>query len=141
MFVENTSSLTRQQTTIWARKLNDRLEKIKRQACGNGKKSCVLCNDQPWFFSKFYTCKDCRNVSLSRHCHIRQTTFPPAYVSGHRTNWHQPPQAVCSKCSIDSYELNTGEAIWLCKICSESREVLKKTNQWTLLCNLTQPPR
>lgn len=46
------------------RKLNERLDKIKKQACGNGKKSCILCNDQPKFFSKFYTCKDCLNVSL-----------------------------------------------------------------------------
>jgi hypothetical protein len=86
------------------RKLNERLEKIKRQACGNGKKSCILCNDQLKFFSKFYTCKDCRN-------------------------------AVCNKCCIDTYELNTGEDIWLCKICSESREVAKKTNVWTQLCS------
>lgn len=42
-------------------------------------------------------------------------------------------KAVCNKCSIDIYELATGEAVWLCKICSESREVLKKTNMWTHL--------
>lgn len=43
-------------------------------------------------------------------------------------------QAVCNKCCIDTYELNTGEDVWLCKICSESREVLKKTNMWTQFC-------
>lgn len=82
------------------RKLTDRLEKIKKQACGNGKKTCILCNDQPKFFSKFYSCKDCNN-------------------------------AVCNKCCIDTYEIDTNDVIWLCKICSESREVLKKTNMWT----------
>lgn len=46
------------------RKLNERLEKIKKQACGNGKRNCILCNDQPKLFKKFYTCKDCNNVSL-----------------------------------------------------------------------------
>ena len=45
-------------------------------------------------------------------------------------------QAVCGKCCIDTYELETNEAIWLCKICSESREVLKKTNMWTQLHGL-----
>lgn len=90
------------------RRLTERLEKIKSQACGNGKRSCILCNDQPRFFSKFYTCKDCNN-------------------------------AVCSKCSIDTIELGTEGIVWLCKICSESREVLKKTNMWTQMCGAQVP--
>ncbi|XP_054920348.1 rabphilin-3A isoform X2 [Dermacentor andersoni] len=38
-------------------------------------------------------------------------------------------KAVCSKCSVDTYGAQK-EQIWLCKICSETREMWKKSGAW-----------
>ncbi|EEC04673.1 hypothetical protein IscW_ISCW003407, partial [Ixodes scapularis] len=37
--------------------------------------------------------------------------------------------AVCSKCSVDTFSAQR-EQIWLCKICSETREMWKKSGAW-----------
>lgn len=38
-------------------------------------------------------------------------------------------KAVCSKCSVDTYS-SSKEQIWLCMICSEIREMWKKSGAW-----------
>lgn len=38
-------------------------------------------------------------------------------------------KAVCSKCSVDAFGVQR-EQIWLCKICSETREMWKKSGAW-----------
>ncbi|RWS09789.1 Rab effector Noc2-like protein, partial [Dinothrombium tinctorium] len=38
-------------------------------------------------------------------------------------------KAVCSKCGVDTFTSDK-EPIWLCKICSESRELWKKSGAW-----------
>lgn len=38
-------------------------------------------------------------------------------------------KAVCSKCSVDTFSAQR-EQIWLCKICSETREMWKKSGAW-----------
>ena len=38
-------------------------------------------------------------------------------------------KSVCSKCGVDTFT-PIGEPIWLCKICSETREIWKKSGAW-----------
>lgn len=38
-------------------------------------------------------------------------------------------KAVCSKCGVDTYTLGR-DPVWLCKICSETREMWKKSGAW-----------
>ncbi|KAL1453671.1 hypothetical protein WDU94_009991, partial [Cyamophila willieti] len=39
-------------------------------------------------------------------------------------------KSVCMKCGIETVSAIRQENIWLCKICSETREMWKKTNAW-----------
>ncbi|XP_064612197.1 rabphilin-3A-like isoform X2 [Liolophura sinensis] len=38
-------------------------------------------------------------------------------------------KAVCTKCGVDTYNVSR-QPLWLCKICSESREVWKRSGAW-----------
>uniref|UniRef100_A0A158PCC4 Rabphilin-3A Exophilin-1 n=1 Tax=Angiostrongylus cantonensis TaxID=6313 RepID=A0A158PCC4_ANGCA len=82
----------------------DRLEKMRRRATGNGVTHCLLCRTEFGLLSsKSYAamCVDCRKYVCQRNC------------------------------GVETFDCNRGEVIFLCKICSEAREVLwKKSGAW-----------
>ncbi|KAE9554499.1 hypothetical protein FO519_002310 [Halicephalobus sp. NKZ332] len=85
-------------------KMVDRLEKMRGRATGNGVTQCLLCQtDFGLLASKSYAamCMDCRKY-------------------------------VCQKnCGVETYDQKRGEPVFLCKICSEYREVMwKKSGAW-----------
>ena len=85
-----------------------RLELLRGRCCGDGLINCILCAEK---FGKFIgespvKCFDCK-------------------------------KNVCSKCSVDISIMSTSQSSqadrmphWLCKICSESREVWKRSGAW-----------
>ncbi|TKR64917.1 hypothetical protein L596_025390 [Steinernema carpocapsae] len=82
----------------------DRLEKMRTRATGNGVTQCLLCQTEFGLLaSKSYAamCLDCRKY-------------------------------VCQKnCGVDTYDHRRKENVFLCKICSEYREVMwKKSGAW-----------
>ncbi|KAJ6636318.1 Double C2-like domain-containing protein beta [Pseudolycoriella hygida] len=83
-------------------RLVERVEKIKQRAAECGPRYCRLCGQSFGLLgpSKLI-CDDCQ-------------------------------KPVCSKCSIElhSRETTGTRDIWLCKICSETREMWKKTGAW-----------
>ncbi|KAK3919022.1 Rab effector Noc2 [Frankliniella fusca] len=81
-------------------RLVDRVDNMKRNAMGNGTNQCILCGTKFGFLG-----------STSYLCHDCQ-------------------KFVCSKCSIETCSSSTKEQIWLCKICSETREMWKKSGAW-----------
>ncbi|KAI1293691.1 Rabphilin-3A [Halotydeus destructor] len=83
-------------------RLIDRVNNMKRNASGDGKTCCALCNEKFHMFStqRCHRCKDCE-------------------------------KAVCSKCGVDTITMDS-ETVWLCKICSETREMWKKSGAWFL---------
>ncbi|VDM61669.1 unnamed protein product [Angiostrongylus costaricensis] len=85
-------------------KMVDRLEKMRRRATGNGVTHCLLCHTEFGLLSsKSYAamCVDCRKYVCQRNC------------------------------GVETLDCNRGEVIFLCKICSEAREVLwKKSGAW-----------
>uniref|UniRef100_A0A1I7U3I3 Rabphilin-3A n=1 Tax=Caenorhabditis tropicalis TaxID=1561998 RepID=A0A1I7U3I3_9PELO len=89
-------------------KMVDRLEKMRRRATGNGVTHCLLCHTEFGLLaSKSYAamCVDCRKYVCQRNCGVET-----ADVS--QTN-------------------GKAETVFLCKICSEAREVLwKKSGAW-----------
>ncbi|EGT52098.1 hypothetical protein CAEBREN_32082 [Caenorhabditis brenneri] len=93
---------------ITFRKMVDRLEKMRRRATGNGVTHCLLCHTEFGLLaSKSYAamCVDCRKYVCQRNCGVETTDV----------------------------NQSTGkvETVFLCKICSEAREVLwKKSGAW-----------
>ncbi|XGW18652.1 hypothetical protein V3C99_002901 [Haemonchus contortus] len=85
-------------------KMVDRLEKMRRRATGNGVTHCLLCHTEFGLLaSKSYAamCVDCRKYVCQRNC------------------------------GVETLDTQRGEVIFLCKICSEAREVLwKKSGAW-----------
>ncbi|XP_055696209.1 synaptotagmin-10 [Lutzomyia longipalpis] len=80
----------------------DRLEKLKQRATNCGPRNCRLCGQSFGLLSlSKQICVDCQ---------------------------HQ----VCSKCAIEltTKTLQGEREIWLCKICSETREMWKKSGAW-----------
>ncbi|CAD5220053.1 unnamed protein product [Bursaphelenchus xylophilus] len=85
-------------------KMVDRLEKMKTRASGNGVTQCLICQTEFGLLaSKSYAamCSDCRKY-------------------------------VCQKnCGVETFDQKRGEPIFLCKLCSEYREVMwKKSGAW-----------
>ncbi|PIO66059.1 Rabphilin-3A effector domain protein, partial [Teladorsagia circumcincta] len=77
-------------------KMVDRLEKMRRRATGNGVTHCLLCHTEFGLLaSKSYAamCVDCRKYVCQRNC------------------------------GVETLDTQRGEVIFLCKICSEAREV------------------
>ncbi|KAK6051164.1 Rabphilin-3A effector domain protein [Cooperia oncophora] len=75
----------------------DRLEKMRRRATGNGVTHCLLCHTEFGLLaSKSYAamCVDCRKYVCQRNC------------------------------GVETLDTQRGEVIFLCKICSEAREVV-----------------
>uniref|UniRef100_A0A8R1J326 Rabphilin n=1 Tax=Caenorhabditis japonica TaxID=281687 RepID=A0A8R1J326_CAEJA len=89
-------------------KMVDRLEKMRRRATGNGVTHCLLCHTEFGLLaSKSYAamCVDCRKYVCQRNCGVETTDV------------NQTTGKV--------------ETVFLCKICSEAREVLwKKSGAW-----------
>ncbi|KAG8238031.1 hypothetical protein J437_LFUL014999 [Ladona fulva] len=87
----------------------ERLENMKRNAMGNGTSQCILCGDTFGMLGapSLLLCHDCK-------------------------------KAVCQKCGIETLPAsssnpnssNQRELQWLCKICSETREMWKKSGAW-----------
>ncbi|VDK85477.1 unnamed protein product [Litomosoides sigmodontis] len=81
----------------------DRLEKMKARATGNGITQCYLCStDFGLLTSRSYAamCLQCRRY-------------------------------VCQKnCGVEAYDCVRHENVFLCKICSEYREIWKKSGAW-----------
>ncbi|XP_034663223.1 rabphilin-3A isoform X2 [Drosophila subobscura] len=85
-------------------RLVERVEKIKQHAVERGPNCCRLCGDTFGLLRPHrIICEDCR-------------------------------QSVCTKCSVDiNIRYHTSERtreIWLCRICSETREMWKKSGAW-----------
>jgi len=85
-------------------RLVERVEKIKQHAVERGPNCCRLCGDTFGILRpQRILCEDCR-------------------------------QSVCTKCSVDiNIRYHTSERsreIWLCRICSETREMWKKSGAW-----------
>ncbi|XP_016975577.2 rabphilin-3A [Drosophila rhopaloa] len=85
-------------------RLVERVEKIKQHAVERGPNCCRLCGDTFGILRpQRILCEDCR-------------------------------QSVCAKCSVDiNIRYHTSERtreIWLCRICSETREMWKKSGAW-----------
>ncbi|CAD6190274.1 unnamed protein product [Caenorhabditis auriculariae] len=85
-------------------KMVDRLEKMRRRATGNGVTHCLLCHTEFGLLAaKSYAamCVDCRKYVCQRNC------------------------------GVETLDPQRGEVVFLCKICSEAREVLwKKSGAW-----------
>uniref|UniRef100_A0A0N4ZME4 Rabphilin n=1 Tax=Parastrongyloides trichosuri TaxID=131310 RepID=A0A0N4ZME4_PARTI len=85
-------------------KMVERLENLKARATGNGVTQCLLCTAEFGLFtSKSYAamCNDCRKYVCQRSC------------------------------GVDTFDQKKMEPIFLCKVCSEYREVmLKKSGAW-----------
>ncbi|XP_065324465.1 rabphilin-3A-like isoform X1 [Gordionus sp. m RMFG-2023] len=83
-------------------KLVDKLENMKHNAIGNGVNQCILCGEEFGLLSPARYCEDCK-------------------------------KAVCSKCVVDAGLTDPQghhHPLWLCKICSESREIWKRSGAW-----------
>ncbi|XP_049984816.1 rab effector Noc2 isoform X4 [Alexandromys fortis] len=82
-------------------RLVERLETMQRNVLGNGLSQCLLCGEVLGFLgSASVFCKDCR-------------------------------KKVCTKCGIEaSPSPGQKRPLWLCKICSEQREVWKRSGAW-----------
>ncbi|XP_054730962.1 rabphilin-1 [Anastrepha obliqua] len=85
-------------------RLVDRVEKIKQRAVERGPNCCRLCGDTFGLLrSTRIICEDCKKF-------------------------------VCTKCSVDIniryHTTDRTREIWLCRICSETREMWKKSGAW-----------
>ncbi|XP_058267219.1 rabphilin-3A isoform X2 [Hemibagrus wyckioides] len=80
-------------------RLVNRLDTIKRTACGDGHSQCLLCGQQLGVMGV--------NTAMCDEC----------------------KKHICSKCGI--YSSNSRSCpVWLCKICSEHKEMLKQSGAW-----------
>ncbi|MCJ8742348.1 hypothetical protein PDJAM_G00080950 [Pangasius djambal] len=79
-------------------RLVNRLDTIKRTACGDGYSQCLLCGQQLGLMGvSTVMCDECK-----KH--------------------------ICTKCGIRSNSRSC--PVWLCKICSEHKEMLKQSGAW-----------
>ncbi|XP_055327613.1 rabphilin-3A-like isoform X2 [Paramacrobiotus metropolitanus] len=81
-------------------KLVDRLDNLKKLTAGNGITHCAFCGRE---FGRV--------------------------LGGSPQTCKDCGQAVCSKCGVDTSDTRK-RSIWLCKVCSEAREVWKKSGAW-----------
>ncbi|OQV25295.1 Mitogen-activated protein kinase 14 [Hypsibius exemplaris] len=81
-------------------KLVDRLDNMKKLTVGNGVTHCAFCGRE---FGRV--------------------------LGGSPQSCKDCGQAVCSKCGVDTSD-SKKRTVWLCKVCSEAREVWKKSGAW-----------
>lgn len=82
------------------KKLLDRVRNIQKNAIGDGVNQCILCGD-------------CSSIwSGTSHVTCKDCQ-----------------KSVCGKCSVNT-SLLAREPSWLCKLCSERREIWKKSGAW-----------
>ena len=101
----------------------DRLDNLKRNVVDTGGNQCVLCGTAFGILgAKINICHDCRKVRILSRFFFFLFIF---------TNWGRLffLQTMCSKCCIETTSAQK-EQIWLCKICSETREMWKKSGAW-----------
>lgn len=100
-----------------------RLEDMRRSVLGDGVNRCILCGEQLGpRGSACVVCEDCKKVRLS--------STPGSLTRSRRSPRGVPlphgavlsPQNVCTKCGVETTN-SRPHPIWLCKICSEQREV------------------
>ncbi|OXA64450.1 Rab effector Noc2 [Folsomia candida] len=98
-------------------KLVDRLESLKRLASGNGVTECILCGDSfglSVFGRSNYRCFDCKKA-VCRKCVVELSTSCGIGNAGGGS-----PGPGSSKDGM----------VRLCKICSENRELIKRSGAW-----------
>ncbi|XP_026130011.1 rabphilin-3A isoform X3 [Carassius auratus] len=79
-------------------RLVNRLDSMKRTACGDGDLRCLLCGQQFGLTGvSSVLCTECK-------------------------------KNMCTKCGVQS--VSRSSPIWLCKICSEQKEMLKRSGAW-----------
>uniref|UniRef100_A0A8C1Z3T2 Rabphilin 3A homolog (mouse), b n=1 Tax=Cyprinus carpio TaxID=7962 RepID=A0A8C1Z3T2_CYPCA len=79
-------------------RLVNRLDSMKRTACGDGDLRCLLCGQQFGLAGvSAVVCAECK-------------------------------KNMCTKCGVQS--VSHSSPIWLCKICSEHKEMLKRSGAW-----------
>ncbi|XP_051972636.1 rabphilin-3A-like isoform X1 [Xyrauchen texanus] len=79
-------------------RLVNRLDSMKRTACGDGYSHCLLCGEQFGLVAiNAVVCADCK-------------------------------KNMCTKCGVQSS--NRSSPVWLCKICCEHKEMLKRSGAW-----------
>ncbi|XP_058644501.1 rabphilin-3A isoform X5 [Onychostoma macrolepis] len=79
-------------------RLVNRLDSMKRTACGDGDSRCLLCGQQFGLAGvSAVVCAECK-------------------------------KNMCTKCGVQS--VSRSSPIWLCKICSEHKEMLKRSGAW-----------
>uniref|UniRef100_A0A914GYD0 Rabphilin n=1 Tax=Globodera rostochiensis TaxID=31243 RepID=A0A914GYD0_GLORO len=84
-------------------KMIERLERLRARATGNGVTQCLLCQTEFGLLAaKSYAamCSDCRKYVCQRNC------------------------------GVETFDQKRREPIFLCKICSEYREMWKKSGAW-----------
>ncbi|EHB13363.1 Rab effector Noc2 [Heterocephalus glaber] len=130
-------------------RLVERLETMRQNVMGNGLSQCLLCGEVLGFLgSSSVFCRDCRKIGsltaeaqglLSRAGHFqdaecRDEKCSSLFGGAALKNQNQAAlkslgQKVCTKCGI---EASPGQKrpLWLCKICSEQREVWKRSGAW-----------
>ncbi|XP_067572821.1 rab effector Noc2 isoform X2 [Pseudorca crassidens] len=114
-------------------RLVERLETMRRNVMGNGLSQCLLCGEVLGFLgSSSVFCKDCRKFRGVKYLHIVVRPSPPSSPELSRLaelKFYTHSMKVCTKCGI---EASPGQKrpLWLCKICSEQREVWKRSGAW-----------
>ncbi|XP_057176854.1 rabphilin-3A isoform X3 [Triplophysa rosa] len=79
-------------------RLVNRLDSMKRTACGDGYSRCLLCGQQFGLAGiSAVVCADCK-------------------------------KNMCTKCGVQS--ISRSSPMWLCKICCEHKEMLKRSGAW-----------
>ncbi|NXA37376.1 RP3A protein, partial [Eudromia elegans] len=104
-------------------RLVTRLEDMRRSVAGDGVSRCILCGEQLGLRgSASVVCEDCKKVrGAGGPGRARRGARPRGAVLC--------PQNVCTKCGVQSSN-SRPRAVWLCKICSEQREVWKRSGAW-----------
>ncbi|KFO25528.1 Rab effector Noc2 [Fukomys damarensis] len=134
-------------------RLVERLETMRRNVMGNGLSQCLLCGEVLGFLgSSSVFCRDCRKIGSGTPCAFIPADYPdeqeegPGWALSHlrldlivlleegkgtrsQPAFTQSGKKVCTKCGI---EASSGQKrpLWLCKICSEQREVWKRSGAW-----------
>ncbi|KJH49586.1 Rabphilin-3A effector domain protein [Dictyocaulus viviparus] len=109
-------------------KMVDRLEKMRRRATGNGVTHCLLCHTEFGLLaSKSYAamCNDCRKYFQSLVKSERDDVTANRLVEKKSVDENRVEYYVCQRnCGVETLDCSRGEVIFLCKICSEAREVV-----------------
>lgn len=123
-------------------KLVERLETMRQCRMGNGETECVLCGEVFRFYHRSQRrCAECDKMTCSK-CGVESSSFHPtpggkSHPEGSRSgSITSTLSSSASFISVSGLSSLTGagssakESIWLCKICSEEKEMWKKSGAW-----------